>query len=194
MNFKENIDIERCVFCGKCLYNCPLYERMRDQVFSPRGKILILKEGIVRNESLACSFCGNCLAECPLRIDLPSYMLLSAWPKRFYGITGRNGLPGAELLTGKTLKTKMMTNAQFKNDLEYLRLKSSVRTDSPIYFRMLEGAKKYLGLPAAITFIKGRGTLPSFMKKVKDKNAVKEMFYYAGGIKGLENEKAGESI
>ncbi len=62
-----------CAGCGSCLSSCPVYLYLRDETYSPRGKISViraLEEGTITPEEGSpvlsyCSLCGGCEAVCP---------------------------------------------------------------------------------------------------------------------------------
>lgn len=65
--------IEACVHCGFCLPSCPTYLVLREEMDSPRGRIMIMKagleDGIAPDEVKAyidrCLGCLSCVTACP---------------------------------------------------------------------------------------------------------------------------------
>ncbi len=65
--------VKVCVGCGSCLSSCPVYLSLRDETYSPRGKIAVVRamdqgeipprEGV--DVVSYCSLCGGCEAVCP---------------------------------------------------------------------------------------------------------------------------------
>ena len=61
-----------CILCGKCKKSCPAYTVYREELFSPRGKMLLYDEKVDENSvDFKCLFCGNCITNCPFDIDVP---------------------------------------------------------------------------------------------------------------------------
>ncbi len=62
-----------CAGCGSCLSSCPVYLVTRDETYSPRGKIAVIKaleEGRISPKDGSpvlsfCSLCGGCENVCP---------------------------------------------------------------------------------------------------------------------------------
>ncbi len=62
-----------CAGCGSCLSSCPVYLTLRDEAYSPRGKIAVIQameEGRISPIEGApvlsyCSLCGGCESVCP---------------------------------------------------------------------------------------------------------------------------------
>lgn len=73
----------RCIRCGACLNNCPVYTSIGGYPYGwaysgPMGQVLNpLLLGLDRTRELynACTFCGACRAVCPGGIDHPSLFL-----------------------------------------------------------------------------------------------------------------------
>ncbi|MHA2474277.1 MAG: FAD-linked oxidase C-terminal domain-containing protein [Promethearchaeota archaeon] len=67
-----------CIRCGFCVSECPSYLNFRNEAFSPRGKMALIK-GISRGNLkvsknfqkilYACTLCGTCKAKCPALIE-----------------------------------------------------------------------------------------------------------------------------
>lgn len=65
--------IQACVHCGFCLPGCPTYQELGQEMDSPRGRILLMKnvlEGKLSSESAAvhvdrCLGCLACVSHCP---------------------------------------------------------------------------------------------------------------------------------
>lgn len=61
----------KCVQCGLCKMNCPVYYVLRKEMMGPRG-ILKLKENSEFGDFYvyACTLCKNCEKECPVEIKI----------------------------------------------------------------------------------------------------------------------------
>ncbi len=67
-----------CMRCGFCVNECPSYLYFRNEVFSPRGKLALIK-GISRGNIKptakfhkimhSCTLCGSCASKCPALIE-----------------------------------------------------------------------------------------------------------------------------
>jgi L-lactate dehydrogenase complex protein LldF len=75
-------DILRCIRCGACMNNCPVYASVGGHAYGwvypgPMGSVLtpaligVEKAGHLPNAS---TFCGRCESVCPMRIPLPKMM------------------------------------------------------------------------------------------------------------------------
>ncbi len=75
----SNIQDDKCVRCGACLSQCPVYGVTLKERFSPRGRNFLLKTGkvkprdrLVRETIKACLQCGACSAVCTSGADVSS--------------------------------------------------------------------------------------------------------------------------
>ena len=66
--------VDQCVHCGFCLPSCPTYDLFRVEADSPRGRIVLMDEGLAQGSSLssetvghfdACLGCMACVTACP---------------------------------------------------------------------------------------------------------------------------------
>jgi L-lactate dehydrogenase complex protein LldF len=75
-------EILRCIRCGACMNNCPVYASVGGHAYGwvypgPMGSVLtpaligVEKAGHLPNAS---TFCGRCESVCPMRIPLPKMM------------------------------------------------------------------------------------------------------------------------
>src|SRR3978361_1410716 len=73
--------IEDCVHCGFCLPTCPTYVLWNEEMDSPRGRIVLMSEGLEEDSVLSdtmvrhfdnCLGCMACVTACPsgVRYDL----------------------------------------------------------------------------------------------------------------------------
>lgn len=71
-NAKEEIEeiVEKCVKCGLCKDLCPVFRIVREESVSPRGKTMILDEGVYDKIVYECSLCRGCEQKCPLDLKL----------------------------------------------------------------------------------------------------------------------------
>ena len=69
--------VEACVHCGFCLPTCPTYVTMGEEMDSPRGRIVLMKEVMEGNldADLArpyldhCLGCVSCVTACPSGVE-----------------------------------------------------------------------------------------------------------------------------
>jgi len=71
-NAKEEISeiVERCFRCGLCKSLCPVLKVMREELYGPRGKAIILDEGNFEKIVYDCNLCKACEVQCPLDLKL----------------------------------------------------------------------------------------------------------------------------
>jgi glycolate oxidase iron-sulfur subunit len=68
---------EDCVRCGKCLTYCPTYRFFLREDFSPRGRNVLLSQGLAGEGLAYCLLCGRCERVCPLGVSFPKGYLQS---------------------------------------------------------------------------------------------------------------------
>jgi len=61
---------EKCVECGLCKANCPVFKSELTETNSPRGKAILIKNNVLDKVFYKCTLCKACKIECPLDIDL----------------------------------------------------------------------------------------------------------------------------
>jgi glycolate oxidase iron-sulfur subunit len=76
---KYRKEISRCVKCGSCSAVCPSYLHERDESFSARGRMTLIKavldgrlsfSGIVKDRLATCTTCLACEASCPSNVPV----------------------------------------------------------------------------------------------------------------------------
>lgn len=75
--------INKCVKCGICRFQCPVYSIRGNDAFSPKGKITATE--CIRNDATAlfelvdvyreCSLCKHCAKACPGELDIPNLVI-----------------------------------------------------------------------------------------------------------------------
>ena len=68
-------EINKCVLCGFCKANCPVFKILLTEANSPRGKAIMIKKEVIDSIFYKCTLCGACNAECPIGVDLESEMV-----------------------------------------------------------------------------------------------------------------------
>jgi len=63
-------DSSRCTECGLCRQACPVFNILKSETVSPRGKVMLLKEEVKDEIFYACTLCKNCTTACPLKLEL----------------------------------------------------------------------------------------------------------------------------
>ncbi len=71
-NAKEEIReiIEGCIKCGLCKSLCPVLRILREEQFSPRGKVIMLDNGFIEKIVYDCTLCKACEKQCPVNLKL----------------------------------------------------------------------------------------------------------------------------
>ncbi len=92
-------EISRCVKCGSCAAVCPTYLRERDESYSTRGRMALIKavlEGrlavsaIVKDRLATCTTCLACEAACPSNV--PVSEIIQAAKERAVAVSGMGNL------------------------------------------------------------------------------------------------------
>jgi Fe-S oxidoreductase len=63
--------LELCSSCGLCKQNCPTFRLLLNESYSPRGRSILLKEGVIDQIFYACALCKSCEKNCPSGIEIP---------------------------------------------------------------------------------------------------------------------------
>lgn len=71
-NAKEEVKeiVERCVRCGMCKSNCPVFKVIREETISPRGKAILLQDDVFDKIVYECTLCKSCEVKCPSGVEL----------------------------------------------------------------------------------------------------------------------------
>jgi len=71
-NIKEEVRdiVEKCVKCGMCKANCPVFKTLREESTSPRGHAILLSEDVYDKILFKCNLCKACEKNCPLDVKL----------------------------------------------------------------------------------------------------------------------------
>jgi glycolate oxidase iron-sulfur subunit len=71
-NLKEEIqeELSKCINCGLCNSSCLVFRLLKNENYSPRGRVNLLKEGIIDKEVFKCNLCKSCEKNCPLDIKI----------------------------------------------------------------------------------------------------------------------------
>ncbi|MBX5440730.1 MAG: glycolate oxidase subunit GlcF [Solirubrobacteraceae bacterium] len=101
--------IEACVHCGFCLATCPTYVTMGEEMDSPRGRILLMKEtleGTLEVDDVtpfvdACLGCQACETACPSGVEYGTLVT----PFRAYAEPRRRRAPVERLRRELVLRT-----------------------------------------------------------------------------------------
>lgn len=84
LNSSQSVD--RCVRCGMCLSNCPVYCASKYEPYSPRGILELLRAytngGLICKSELVsvmrkCIFCLQCMKGCPAQVDFDIKLIQS---------------------------------------------------------------------------------------------------------------------
>ncbi|MEK6859407.1 MAG: (Fe-S)-binding protein [Nanoarchaeota archaeon] len=71
-NNKEEIKelIEKCIKCGLCRSLCPVLRILREEQYSPRGKVIMIDNGFIEKIVYDCTLCKACEEQCPVNLKL----------------------------------------------------------------------------------------------------------------------------
>lgn len=101
LSWKQLLDAEACVSCGRCEENCPAFlsgkplsprkviRTILNQMATPRGSHPLLGEAVTTEELWSCTTCMACVAHCPLYID----PLDKVVDMRRYEVLGKGAAP-----------------------------------------------------------------------------------------------------
>ena len=62
--------VDKCIKCGMCKSLCPVFKIIREEAISPRGKAILLENGVYDKIIYECSLCKACEVKCPLNLKL----------------------------------------------------------------------------------------------------------------------------
>ncbi|MFP4423614.1 MAG: 4Fe-4S dicluster domain-containing protein [Candidatus Woesearchaeota archaeon] len=62
-------DAHKCVMCGMCKARCPVFRATHNELYSPRGKAMLLKEEKESATFYMCTLCGACTEICASDVD-----------------------------------------------------------------------------------------------------------------------------
>jgi Fe-S oxidoreductase len=66
---KNTVDL--CSLCGFCKAGCPTFMATKSEAFSPRGRAILLKKGVLDKDIFnKCTLCGACEERCPAKVGL----------------------------------------------------------------------------------------------------------------------------
>ena len=64
------MSVEKCIQCGICKVNCPIFKVILKESVSPRGLTFLAKKEIPTPAFYYCNLCKACEQECPLSIQV----------------------------------------------------------------------------------------------------------------------------
>lgn len=71
MNQEPN-KVDRCVQCGMCRTACPVFEQLKNEKYSPRGRAFIINQHEEPDLTFYdCTLCGACRARCAANVAIP---------------------------------------------------------------------------------------------------------------------------
>src|SRR3972149_1111826 len=74
----------KCVRCGSCKSACPVFDVLRREPSSPRGRVSLIEARLRGAEGMGeayarhireCTLCGSCLSACPKFVNVPELVL-----------------------------------------------------------------------------------------------------------------------
>ena len=71
-NAREEIKeiIDGCIKCGLCRSLCPVLRNLREEQYSPRGKVIMIDNGFIEKIVYDCTLCKACEKQCPVNLKL----------------------------------------------------------------------------------------------------------------------------
>ncbi|HUU00550.1 MAG TPA: (Fe-S)-binding protein [Myxococcota bacterium] len=138
-------EIDRCVRCGACMAQCPVYGATQREGGVARGKIALTRAGqdgrlaagqVFRFHLSACLLCGSCTAVCPNQVDTP--FIVQAERARLAAAkkTGRlKSYVLRKILPSRRLLPALLSGARFSR----LLWASKVPKESGLHIRFLRG-------------------------------------------------------
>ncbi len=132
--------VEACVHCGFCLPTCPTYRALGEEMDSPRGRIMLMKDvlegGLALEEALPyvdrCLGCQACVTACPSGVPYGELLMpfrLRAEPLRQRGAWDR--------LTRWTVQTTLPYPRRFRRAVRLGKLGRPFRGLMPAGFQAM---------------------------------------------------------
>lgn len=63
-------ELSKCIKCGMCKAKCPVFDILREEAVSARGKSIILSEKLLDKIIFKCNLCKMCEENCVLDLKL----------------------------------------------------------------------------------------------------------------------------
>lgn len=60
---------KKCIKCGMCRYDCPVFNVILNEKYSPRGKMINIEN--LNEVAYYCTLCKACEKECPIQLNVP---------------------------------------------------------------------------------------------------------------------------
>jgi len=165
---------DRCLKCGFCVNQCPVYRELKDETVSPRAKLRLIKayrEGALKNDKILrkvlsnCLMCESCHKNCPGGLhtsDAISEMRAEFRTK--YGLDWKK----------KLLKAALGDKRLRKLSAYWARL---------VYNNLISNIPMPLNMPAGALSLKN---IPRLNKALKNMTAgtgrTKKAFFFAGCV------------
>lgn len=118
-------DLRFCTRCGRCVPLCPTYQILKNEVFSPRGRIFLYQNQVYHSVSFeSCILCGTCDRICPNKVGFVQACLefhKTKEPKSYvlegilYSVTSHP----LSWLTGFKLKGKRANQREFSQEVSF---------------------------------------------------------------------------
>ena len=138
-------EIDRCVRCGACMAQCPVYGATQREGGVARGKIALTRAGqdgrlaagqVFRFHLSACLLCGSCTAVCPNQVDTPFIVQAERAKLAAAKKTGRvKSYVLRKVLPSRRLLPALLSGARFSRPL----WASKVPKESGLHIRFLRG-------------------------------------------------------
>jgi Fe-S oxidoreductase len=71
-NVREEIReiLEKCMRCGLCKSLCPVIKVLREEQYSPRGRVIMFENNFIEKIIYDCTLCKACEVQCPMNLKL----------------------------------------------------------------------------------------------------------------------------
>lgn len=132
--------VDKCVHCGFCLATCPTYKVLGEEMDSPRGRIILMKEVLEGQQALdgalpyidKCLGCMACVTACPSGVEYGH--LLSPFRARAEGQRTR---PAMNRVTHQLVKETLPYPDRFRSAVRLGKLGRVGRALLPVEMRAM---------------------------------------------------------
>jgi glycolate oxidase iron-sulfur subunit len=113
-NAKQEVKeiVERCINCGLCKSLCPVFQVIREESYSPRGKSILLNNNDYEKLVYSCTLCKACELKCPMKIKLCTAFIKA----RKVLVEQKKENSGAKAVMKNLNKTKNIYGIEEKNE------------------------------------------------------------------------------
>lgn len=86
-NILEEVNgiLEGCIKCGMCKSLCPVFKTLSEEVYSPRGRAVLMQDKCLDEILFKCNLCKACEKTCPLGIKVWEAVVKSREAMNLFG-------------------------------------------------------------------------------------------------------------